>query len=456
MRLHKTDGIYEEVVSDSLNKQLASIDENLKYTEKIDPEEAPAILAEYTSKIIKQRLQMLQETKGELSEQIKLVNKLIEVVADDAADIMDEKVADQGEQLKALLLDNPITKVTKRKASDLIRPATSVADTSLFTGAGREPNMSSEINKEIASCDRIDMMVSFIRWSGVVLILDELRRFVESGKKLRVITTSYMGATELRAIEELSKLPNTEIKVSFDGDRTRLHAKVYIFHRESGYSTAYVGSSNLTAPAMTSGCEWNVKVTKSDLPEVFSKIEASYSGYWNSKEFEDYSEEKREALKEALSRSGKRDRGVGVKRSFYFDIYPYPYQQAILDKLEAERNIRNSYRNLICAATGTGKTLISAFDYRKQCEIKKKRLKLLFVAHRREILEQSLECYREVLKDSEFGDVFYSGQEPEQVDFLFASVDILNSRKFTELDSNYYDYIVLDDYVIIGLSQEAA
>lgn len=292
MRLHKTDGIYEEVVSDSLNKQLASIDENLKYTEKIDPEEAPAILAEYTSKIIKQRLQMLQETKGELSEQIKLVNKLIEVVADDAADIMDEKVADQGEQLKALLLDNPITKVTKRKASDLIRPATSVADTSLFTGAGREPNMSSEINKEIASCDRIDMMVSFIRWSGVVLILDELRRFVESGKKLRVITTSYMGATELRAIEELSKLPNTEIKVSFDGDRTRLHAKVYIFHRESGYSTAYVGSSNLTAPAMTSGCEWNVKVTKSDLPEVFSKIEASYSGYWNSKEFEDYSEEK--------------------------------------------------------------------------------------------------------------------------------------------------------------------
>ena len=445
MRLHKTDGIYEEVVSDSLNRQLASIDENLKYTEKIDPEEAPAILAEYTSKIIKQRLQMLQETKGELSEQIKLVNKLIEVVADDAADIMDEKVADQGEQLKALLLDNPITKVTKRKASDLIRPATSVADTSLFTGAGREPNMSSEINKEIASCDRIDMMVSFIRWSGVVLILDELRRFVESGKKLRVITTSYMGATELRAIEELSKLPNTEIKVSFDGDRTRLHAKVYIFHRESGYSTAYVGSSNLTAPAMTSGCEWNVKVTKSDLPEVFSKIEASYSGYWNSKEFEDYSEEKREALKEALSRSGKRDRGVGVKRSFYFDIYPYPYQQAILDKLEAERNIRNSYRNLICAATGTGKTLISAFDYRKQCEIKKKRLKLLFVAHRREILEQSLECYREVLKDSEFGDVFYSGQEPEQVDFLFASVDILNSRKFTELDSNYYDYIVLDE-----------
>lgn len=445
MGLHKIDGIYEEVVSDALNRELALIDENSKYTEKLDPEEAPAILAEYASKLIKHRLEMLQETKGDLSEQIKLVNQLIEVVSDDTADFVDDRVADQGEQLKAILLENPITKVTKKKASDLTRPVTSIADSSLFTGSGREPNMSSEINKEIASCDQIDMMVSFIRWSGVVLILDELRRFTESGKKLRIITTSYMGATELRAVEELSKLPNTEIKVSFDGDRTRLHAKVYIFHRNSGYSTAYVGSSNLTAPAMTSGCEWNVKVTKQDLPDVFSKIEASYNGYWNSKDFDVYSSDKKELLKEALNRSGKKDSYNGTKRSFYFDIYPYPYQQAILDKLEAERSIRGSYRNLICAATGTGKTLISAFDYRKQCDIAKKRLKLLFVAHRREILEQSVECYREVLKDSEFGDVFYSGHEPEQLDFLFASVDILNSRKFTELANDYYDYIVLDE-----------
>lgn len=446
MAVHKkADGVYEEIISQKLQKELVDIEPEYKFTEKLDPNEAPAILADYAAKIIKHRLRMVQENEGKISDQIRLVNKLIDVIADDTMDYQNEKVADPGEQLKALLQNNPITKVTKMKASDLIRPVTSIADSSLFTGAGREPNMSSEINKEIASCDRIDMMVSFIRWSGVVLILDELKKFVESGKKLRVITTSYMGATELRAIEELSKLPNTEIKVSFDGDRTRLHAKVYIFHRESGYSTAYVGSSNLTAPAMTSGCEWNVKVTKSDLPEIFSKIEASYSGYWNSKEFEDYSEDKREALKEALSRSGKRDSAVGVKRSFYFDIYPYPYQQAILDKLDAERNIRNSYRNLICAATGTGKTLISAFDYRKQCEIKKKKLKLLFVAHRREILEQSLECYREVLKDSEFGNVFYSGQEADQVDYLFASIDILNSRKFTELNRDYYDYIVLDE-----------
>ena len=441
----KCDGIYEEIISKKMKDVLDQIGQNEKSIEEIDPEEAPIILAEYAAKIIQRRLQMVQENSGGLSEQIKLVNRLIETLAVEDNNYENEKVADPGEQLKAILLENPIAKVTKRQASDMVRPVTSIANTSLFTGAGREPNMSSELNKEIASCEQIDMMVSFIRWSGVVLILDELRRFTEQGKKLRIITTSYMGATEFRAVEELSMLPNTEIKVSFDGDRTRLHAKVYVFHRNSGYSTAYVGSSNLTAPAMTSGCEWNVKVTKQDLPEVFSKIEASYDGYWNSKDFESYSAEKKEMLKEALKRSGKKESISSTNRRFYFDIYPYHYQQAILDKLEAERNIRKSFRNLICAATGTGKTIISAFDYKNQCQNEKRRLKLLFVAHRREILEQSIECYREVLKNSEFADVFYSGKEPDQLDYLFASIDILNSRNFTNLPEDYYDYIVLDE-----------
>lgn len=445
MSIHnRADGIYEEVVSQKLNDELFEIGEELKYTEKIDPDEAPAILAEYAATVIKHRLQSIQERDGTISSQINLVNKLIEVVAGDDLDYVNNRIADEGEQLKGLLIDNPIASISKVKAKDLVRPLTSIADSSLFTGAGREPNMSSELNKEIASCDQIDMMVSFIRWSGVVLILDELRRFTESGKKLRIITTSYMGATELKAIEELAKLPNTEIKVSFDGERTRLHAKVYVFHRNSGFSTAYVGSSNLTAPAMTSGCEWNVKITKNDLPEVFNKVEASYEGFWNSRDFEDYTDEKKELLRESLLRSEKKTSKT-TKRNYFLDVYPYSYQQAILDKLEAERAVRNSYRNLICAATGTGKTIISAFDYRNQCRNENKKLKLLFVAHRKEILEQSIECYREVLKDSEFADVFYGGQEPRQLDFLFASVDILNSRNFTDLPSDYYDFIVLDE-----------
>lgn len=432
-------GIYDQVISKKLNREISLMDDKKVYSEDIDNAEASQILSDYLKRIIEEKLNDIEDCS--IEEKIQLVNKIIDSVNEED----DEKEIDNsGKQLKAILNDDALIEIANKTAKDLIHPETSISYSSLFTGAIREPHMYEELRREIKTADRIDFLVSFIKWGGLRLLIDELREFVDCGKKLRIITTSYMGATDIKAIEELSKLPNTEIKVSYDIKHTRLHAKAYVFCRETGYSTAYVGSSNMSNPAMTSGLEWNVKITRKELPELFNKIEATFDAYWNSDEFDLYTSEKYDVLKNALDKT--KEVSVRSKKiNYYFNVSPYPYQQAILDKLKAEREVKKSFKNLVVAATGCGKTIIAAFDYKAQCK-NKYRPKLLFIAHRKEILEQSLECFREVLHDSEFGDLFVGSNIPSQMNHLFISIDMLNSRKlYGYVSKDFYEFIVMDE-----------
>lgn len=455
-------GIYELIVDAALRRLLDAIEPRRQFSKRIDAAEASKCLADYLSHVVKRLLDRIAESSSEsdaMGKQIEFVNALIvglhermgEYVSEGQA-LSDEDyrgycVAKSGEQLLAILDAQSPEYILGKDAKRMIRPETSLSQSSLFTGGPKEPSLGIEIGREIASSDAIDMLVSFVKWSGLRTIIEPLRAFSRRGGKLRLITTSYMGATDLKAIVELKKLENTEIKISYDTRQTRLHAKAYLFKRRTGYSTAYVGSSNLSEAALGSGLEWNIKLTRGDLPEAIDKMCATFESYWNDSEFEVYTEASEERLRLALKNEARRE--ADSDAAWYrFEIQPYVYQQEILDKLRAEREVHHCWKNLVVAATGTGKTVISAFDYKRfKASRSSEKCRLLFVAHREEILRQSLYTFRGVLKDPNFGEIFVGGARPNNLDHLFVSIQTLNSQKLTErMDAAFYDYIVVDEF----------
>ncbi len=239
------------------------------------------------------------------------------------------------------------------------RPGIPLSQSDLLVNARDERGVGAEIKKEIASADRIDLVCSFIKWAGFRLVRDELGRWLEQGGQMRVLTTTYVGVTERRALEALREL-GAEVRVSYDTRRTRLHAKAWLFQRETGYSTAYIGSSNLSASAMTDGLEWNVRLSQVDAGEVLEKFRRTFESYWQDDEFEPFEAQRFDQERRAQRRS---DDSSYVA----MDLRPYPFQQAILDRLEVERERHDRWRNLVVAATGTGKTVVAALDYKRWC-----------------------------------------------------------------------------------------
>ncbi|MCM3439358.1 DUF3427 domain-containing protein [Metabacillus halosaccharovorans] len=445
-------GIYEEIINQKLKNELAVLDATYDIgKEIIDVEEARKILSSYISSVTRSALKFVRENnnddKAALSHQIRTCNSIISILGQelDEDEFNSLKIIEDGEILTHVYSKmNSIKSITKE---EVIRPVTPMSESSLFTGSHYEPNMLGELKKEILTADSIDMLVSFIKWSGIRCIIDELETFTRKGGRLRIITTSYMEATDYKAIAELSKLANTCIKISYDVERTRLHAKAYLFKRDTGFSTAYIGSSNLSNPAITSGLEWNIKVTEKDSFDVLRKCEATFDSYWNDREFLMFNnnvEEDHSRLKFALS---KKEIKKESEYHFLFDIQPYFYQKEILEKLQVEREVFGHTKNLLVAATGVGKTVISAFDYKRFSKLNKSSVRLLFVAHREEILKQSLDTFRAILKDANFGDMLVGQNTPTLLDHLFVSIQSFNSKKlFEHTSEDYYDFIIVDEF----------
>jgi len=322
----------------------------------------------------------------------------------------------------------------------------------LFCGSNVGVSLETEIKREIQSSDKIYWLVSFIKWAGIRIFKSELELFTRSGKELKIITTSYMGATDAKAVEFLASLPNTEVKLSYNTNRERLHAKSYLFMRNTGFHTGYIGSSNLSHSALTSGLEWNLKITSQEIPHIIEKSLSTFETYWESPDFEpfDGEVESREKLSNALQEA--KGSFNNSAPSFYFDIKPHSHQQTILEKLQVERDQHERHRNLVVAATGTGKTIISAFDFARFYNDNPE-AKFLFIAHREEILKQAQGAYRGVLKNSSFGELWVGNNKPSKYQHLFASIQSLNNQIDTlALSEDYFDYIVIDEVHHISAS----
>lgn len=443
------DGLYEKVVSQRLEKQLKQeFAENkiwYKLCDHMDPQDAVQYLADYVRHLVQVCLKDLADKDDEqlLQQELTLTNGLVDMLTQHLPELgTDSKI-----ELPNFLLLELQHRLNHVQETQRPRPQTSLSHSFLFTNSHKDVSLVTELQREIASSDRIDFLVSFIKFSGLTLILPYLRTFTQAGGHLRVLTTTYMGATDPKAIAKLAELPNTEIRISYDVKETRLHAKAYLFYRNSGYSTAYVGSSNLSHAAIADGLEWNMKVTQQDMPGIMDKMWATFETYWHSEDFQPYEKDDLPKLQKEIDRQRHADGKSAMTLPYAFTIRPYPFQQVILDALEVERKERNHWKNLIVAATGTGKTAISAFDYRRFLQSRPEGAKLLFVAHREEILEQSLSCFRQVLKNPNFGELAVGGKHPTHMEHVFMSIQTCNSLKLWEqMDPAYYDMIIVDEF----------
>jgi superfamily II DNA or RNA helicase/HKD family nuclease len=435
-------GLFETLITRELAARLAALPAQLgAVRQELEPAELPERLARHFAEVLRRALE-----ERELPHARAILAELLQVLARGCAayeGAAEEALAEE----KELLLRAIAQRLPGGAIERVEAPLLPLVDTALLTPARGEPAVGHQIESEARSADRIDVLMAFVRWSGIVPLREALRRHRERGRRLRLLTTTYTGTTELRALEALREL-GAEIKVSYDTSRTRLHAKAWLFHRESGFSTAYIGSSNLTHAAQVTGLEWNLRVSGAQNPAVLAKFEAVFETYWNSGDFVAFhAEEFRERV--------QLQRASGAMAPLLpFELRLEPFQERLLEQIAFARE-EGRHANLLVAATGTGKTVMAAIDYRRW---RKQRLEesapagarrtatLLFVAHRKEILEQSRATFRAALREPGFGELWVDGQVPVRFEQVFASIQTLRREVIAGLDPRRFDYVVIDEF----------
>lgn len=424
-------GVYESLRTSRLDAQLEHLADLVPHFADVEDADQPHVLARHVAAVVQRALQAQPDAAARRA----LVNRLLVDLA-----AHDEQLAGAVEHL--VVLSREVAPGVHR----LERPVTPLSSAALLTNTRGEPSLSAELRSELASADGVDLLCAFIRWHGVRVLAEQLELLREREVPFRVITTTYMGATEQRAVDELVRRYRAEMKINYAGASTRLHAKAWLFRRNSGFHTAFVGSSNLSRSALVEGLEWNVRLSSVATADLIRKFVSTFDSYWAEPGFVPYDPENPadgERLATALARSRVPGAATGVGTGL--EVRPYPHQTQILEALDAERAVHDRHRNLVVAATGTGKTVVAALDYAR-LRATLPRSRLLFVAHRREILEQSRRTYRAVLAEGAFGETYVGGDRPERWTHVFASVQSLAAYGVEKIPADHFDVVVVDEF----------
>lgn len=426
-------GLYEVLVTAGLEDRLAELNADLHQEQSpLRDAEAADRIALHLGRVIEREISGLPDREraargAEIARQLIVRLEQLAGRPDTALD----QPSDPASVLRSILETNP-----DGTTRPLEQPLIPLLDTTLLTNAPSEPRVGKQLLTEIASADRIDVVMAFVRRSGIAPFLEALDRQCRHGRQVRVLTTTYTNSTEQAALDQLRDL-GAEVRVSYDTTTTRLHAKAWLFHRDSGFSTTYVGSSNLTFSAQVTGLEWNVRLSGARNPTVVEKVAAVFDSYWASGDFKVYDPEEFAAETEA------RDPGPTVYLS-PFELRPEPFQERLLEQISLARH-RGHHRNLLVAATGTGKTVMAAIDYlRLRASLPRHRL--LFVAHREEILDQSRAMFRHALRDATFGEKWVGGRRPTEFDHVFASIQSLDRNGLEALEPDHFDVVIVDEF----------
>lgn len=443
-------GAYDALITNEIAQLIKGFPEGSVIRESLELEDSPEVLARHLYFIIRRALAATLESGETPASLAKLSNRILEAVVE-ISGITDENsarvVEDHTDQVLTGILTDPEDEETS--ALNFESPSVPLSQSALLVNGRNQPSIGSEIRRELTSADEVYFIVSFLKKSGVNLIASGVQDVIARGGRVHILTTTYMGATEKLAVDRLYAL-GARIRISYDTTRTRLHAKSWIFKRKSGFSTGYVGSSNLSAPAMQDGVEWNLRVSAREQPHIVHALETMFEDAWNDSEFVEYEPSRdgsllAQSLQAAKTwSSSSKDQGVFVSFAG-LDVEPRPFQKEVLDQLEAERVVHGRHHNLVVMATGTGKTVVAALDFRRLLE-QGKIESLLFIAHRKEILAQSRNVFRSVLKSGTFGELFVDGERPDAWNYVFASVQSLAQTNIEQFGSSKFDMVIIDEF----------